>query len=75
MPPPNFKDISVIEFPHARGRLTVVKITTDQDGRHGKECGPFTQRADLVERGSSAASNRPLLEKTFDRIDDIWQPS
>src|ERR1700733_1777372 len=48
MPAPRIKDISVIECAPAGTRLTVVKITTDQDGLYGYGCGTFTQRADLV---------------------------
>ena len=48
MPVPKIKDISVIECQPAGVRLTVVKITTDQDGLYGYGCATFTQRADLV---------------------------
>ena len=48
MPSPHIKDISVIETAPAGVRLTVVKITTDQDGLYGYGCATFTQRADLV---------------------------
>src|SRR5207253_1320368 len=48
MPSPKIKDISVIATAPAGLRLTVVKITTDQDGLYGYGCGTFTQRADLV---------------------------
>src|SRR5690349_9725515 len=51
---PRIRDISVIETQPAGVRLTVVKITTDQDGLHGYGCATFTQRADLV---------RPAVEK------------
>jgi len=54
MPIPKIKDISVIECAPAGVRLTVVKITTDQDGLYGYGCATFTQRADLV---------RPAVEK------------
>jgi mannonate dehydratase len=48
VPIPKIKDISVIECQPAGVRLTVVKITTDQDGLYGYGCATFTQRADLV---------------------------
>jgi len=54
MPAPRIKDISVIECQPAGVRLTVVKITTDQDGLYGYGCATFTQRADLV---------KPAVEK------------
>src|SRR5690348_16090208 len=54
MPSPKIKDISVIECEPAGVRLTVVKVTTDQDGLYGYGCATFTQRADLV---------RPAVEK------------
>jgi mannonate dehydratase len=45
---PRIKDISAIECAPGGSRLTVVKITTDQDGLYGYGCATFTQRADLV---------------------------
>ena len=54
MATPRIKDISVIECEPAGVRLTVVKITTDQDGLYGYGCATFTQRADLV---------KPAVEK------------
>src|SRR5919109_510247 len=48
LPSPKIKDVSVIATSPAGLRLTVVKITTDQDGLYGYGCGTFTQRADLV---------------------------
>src|SRR3977135_3984676 len=48
MPAPRIKDISVIECEPQGVRLTVVKITTDQDSLYGYGCATFTQRADLV---------------------------
>jgi len=62
MPAPRIKDISVIECQPAGVRLTVVKITTDQDGLYGYGCATFTQRADLVKPAvemRSAGSIRP----------------
>ena len=53
MPTPKIKDISVIECQPEGVRLTVVKITTDQDGLYGYGCATFTQRADV-----SAGSGR-----------------
>ena len=50
LPSPKIKDITVIATAPAGLRLTVVKITTDQDGLYGYGCATFTQRADLVER-------------------------
>ena len=47
-PSPHIKDISVIECEPEGVRLTVVKVTTDQDGLYGYGCATFTQRADLV---------------------------
>src|SRR5690348_10480246 len=62
MPSPKIKDISVIECEPAGVRLTVVKVTTDQDGLYGYGCATFTQRADLVrpavEKISEAAASR-----------------
>ena len=54
LPVPHIKDISVIECEPQGVRLTVVKITTDQDGLYGYGCATFTQRADLV---------KPAVEK------------
>ena len=48
MPSPKIRDVSVIATAPAGLRLTVVKITTDQDGLYGYGCGTFTQRAELV---------------------------
>src|SRR6266699_4082473 len=54
LPIPKIKDIGVIEFQPAGVRLTVVKVSTDQDGLYGYGCATFTQRAELV---------RPAVEK------------
>src|SRR6202050_3543839 len=70
---PKIKDISVIECQPAGVRLTVVKITTDQDGLHGYGCATFTQRADLVKPAVERYLKPFLLGKTTDRIEDIWQ--
>jgi mannonate dehydratase len=73
MPAPRIKDISVIECEPAGVRLTVVKITTDQDGLYGYGCATFTQRADLIKPAVEAYLKPFLLNKTTDRIEDIWQ--
>src|SRR5215467_7859208 len=73
MPVPKIKDISVIECQPAGVRLTVVKITTDQDGLYGYGCATFTQRADLVKPAVERYLKPFLMGKTTDRIDDIWQ--
>ena len=73
MPAPRIKDISVIECQPAGVRLTVVKITTDQDGLYGYGCATFTQRADLVKPAVENYLKPFLLNKTTDRIEDIWQ--
>src|SRR5260221_13566086 len=73
MPAPHIKDISVIECQPAGVRLTVVKITTDQVGLYGYGCATFTQRADLVKPAVEKYLKPFLLNKTTDRIEDIWQ--
>jgi len=73
MPAPKIKDITVIECEPAGSRLTVVKITTDQDGLYGYGCGTFTQRADLVKPAVERYLKPFLLGKDTDRIEDIWQ--
>src|SRR6201986_608535 len=73
MATPRIKDISVIECEPAGTRLTVVKITTDQDGPYGYGCATFTQRADLVKPAVEKYLKPFLLGKTTDRIEDIWQ--
>ena len=73
LPIPRIKDISVIECAPAGSRLTVVKITTDQDGLYGYGCATFTQRADLVKPAVERYLKPFLLNKTTDRIEDIWQ--
>jgi mannonate dehydratase len=70
---PKIKDVSVIECEPAGTRLTVVKITTDQDGLYGYGCATFTQRADLVKPAVELYLKPFLLGKTTDRIEDIWQ--
>ncbi len=73
MPSPRIKDISVIECEPQGARLTVVKITTDQDGLYGYGCATFTQRAELVKPAVERYLKPFLLGKTTDRIEDIWQ--
>jgi mannonate dehydratase len=73
MATPRIKDISVIECEPAGTRLSVVKITTDQDGLYGYGCATFTQRADLVKPAVEKYLKPFLLGKTTDRIEDIWQ--
>src|SRR6201996_6522666 len=73
IPSPRIKDISVIECEPAGSRLTVVKITTDQDGLYGYGCATFTQRADLGKPALERYLKPFLLGKTTDRIEDIWQ--
>src|SRR5579871_2122088 len=73
MPSPRIKDVSVIATAPAGLRLTVVKITTDQDGLYGYGCGTFTQRADLVNAAVERYLKPFLVGKPTDRIDDTWQ--
>ena len=73
IPIPKIKDISVIECQPGGVRLTVVKITTDQDGLYGYGCATFTQRADLVKPAVEKYLKPFLIGKTTDRIEDIWQ--
>jgi mannonate dehydratase len=73
MPVPKIKDISVIECQPAGVRLTVVKITTDQDGLYGYGCATFTQRADLVKPAVEKYLKPFLKGKSTNRIEDIWQ--
>ena len=70
---PRIKDITVLECQPAGSRLSVVKITTDQDGLYGYGCATFTQRADLVKPAVDKYLKPLLLGKTTDRIEDIWQ--
>jgi mannonate dehydratase len=73
MPSPKIKDVSVIECQPAGVRLTVVKITTDQPGLYGYGCATFTQRADLVKPAVERYLKPFLMNKTTDRIEDLWQ--
>ena len=73
MPSPKIKDVSVIATAPAGLRLTVVKITTDQDGLYGYGCATFTQRAELVNVAVEKYLKPFLIGKPADRIDDTWQ--
>ncbi len=73
VPSPHIKDISVIECEPEGVRLTVVKVTTDQDGLYGYGCATFTQRADLVKPAVEKYLKPLLLGRRADRIEDIWQ--
>src|SRR5215467_11206789 len=70
---PKIRDVSVIATAPAGLRLTVVKITTDQDGLHGYGCGTFTQRAELVNAAVEKYLKPFLIGKPADRIEDTWQ--
>src|ERR1700704_2905913 len=72
MPSPKIRDISVIATAPAGLRLTVVKITTDQDGLYGYGCGTYTQRAELVNLAVEKYLRPFLIGKPADRIDDLW---
>src|ERR1019366_10594867 len=54
-------------------RLSVVKVTTDQDGLYGYGCATFTQRAELVNAAVEKYLRPFLIGKRADRIEDIWQ--
>jgi mannonate dehydratase len=73
MSSPKIRDVSVIATEPAGSRLTVVKITTDQDGLYGYGCGTFTQRAELVNEAVQKYLRPFLIGKPADRIDDTWQ--
>jgi mannonate dehydratase len=73
MPAPRIKDIRVIECEPSGMRLSVVKIITDQAGLYGYGCATFTQRADLVKPAVELYLKPLLLNRTTDRIEDIWQ--
>src|SRR5208283_831051 len=73
LPAPKIKDISVIECQPEGARLSVVKITTDQDGLYGYGCGTFTQRADLVKPAVERYLKPLLLNHPVDKIEDTWQ--
>src|SRR6266851_506281 len=73
LPSPKIRDISVIATAPAGLRLTVVKITTDQDGLYGYGCGTFTERAELVNAAVQKYLRPFLIGKPVDRIEDTWQ--
>jgi len=73
LPTPKIKDISVIEVQPAGTRLTVVKVTTDQDGLYGYGCATFTQRADLVKPAVEKYLKPLLVGRPADRIEDTWR--
>jgi mannonate dehydratase len=73
MPEPKIKDVSVIATQPAGARLTVVKVTTDQDGLYGYGCATFTQRAELVGAAVERYLRPLLIGKPADRIEDTWQ--
>ena len=73
MPSPKIKDVSVIATQPAGARLSVVKITTDQDGLYGYGCATFTQRAELVNLAVEKYLKPLLIGKPADRIEDTWQ--
>ena len=73
LPTPIIKDVSVIATAPSGLRLSVVKITTDQDGLYGYGCATFTQRAELVNAAVEKYLRPFLLGKPADRIEDIWQ--
>src|SRR5271165_616105 len=72
MASPKIKDVKALPI-QIGARLVVVKITTDQDGLYGYGCATFTQRADLVVPAVERYLKPFLLNKTTDRIEDIWQ--
>jgi mannonate dehydratase len=73
VPTPKIRDIRVIACAPAGPRLSVVKITTDQDGLYGFGCASFWFRADLVNAAVEKYMKPLLVGRTVDRIEDIWQ--
>ncbi len=73
MASPRIRDIEVLECEPSGVRLSVVKITTDQDGLYGYGCATFTQRAGLIKPAVENYLKPFLLGKAADRIEDIWQ--
>ena len=73
MASPKIRDVGVIATAPAGLRLTVVKITTDQDGLYGYGCATFTQRAELVNAAVEKYLRPFLIGKPADRIEDTWQ--
>jgi mannonate dehydratase len=72
-PSPRIQDVQVIATKPDHVRLVVVKIITDQDGRHGYGCATFTQRAELVMAAVEKYLKPFLLGRPADRIEDLWQ--
>ena len=73
LPIPKIKDVRVICTAPAGLRLSVVKISTDQDGLYGYGCATFTQRADLVTISVEKYLKPLLIGKDATRTEDIWQ--
>jgi mannonate dehydratase len=73
LPSPVIRDVSVINCAPDGVRLTVVKVTTDQDGLYGYGCATFTQRADLVGPAVEKYLKPLVVGRKADRIDDLWQ--
>jgi len=73
LPIPKIKDVSVIATQPAGARLSVVKISTDQDGLFGYGCSTFTQRAELVNLAVDKYLKPLLIGKPTNRIEDTWQ--
>jgi mannonate dehydratase len=73
LPSPIIKDVAVIATAPSGLRLSVVKITTDQDGLYGYGCATFTQRAELVNAAVEKYLRPFLIGKRADAIEDIWQ--
>src|SRR5258708_2245104 len=73
LPTPRIRDVSVIETQPQGVRLSVVKISTDQDGLYGYGCATFTQRADLVKPAVEKYLRPFLVGKATDRTEDLWQ--
>ena len=73
LPSPKIKDVSVIATQPSGVRLTVVKVTTDQDGLYGYGCATFTQRAELVNAAVEKYLKPLVIGKPADRIEDTWQ--
>src|SRR5438046_8150146 len=69
MPSPKIKDVSVIATAPAGVRLTVVKITRDEDGLYGYGCGRFKQRAGVVDAAGERYLKRFVVGKPADCVD------
>ena len=68
----HYSHVAAIECEPAGTRLTVVKITTDQDGLYGYGCATFTQRADLVVSAVNSYLKPFLIGRPTDAIEDLW---